>query len=95
LEGEEEVLIAAPERVNPAMAAVNICCQLTSRYEAAAAIRDWAHERPNIDRLVSLISPDDVRSQRIAERLGAIPTETVTPAHSKRTTVVWTYPPIV
>jgi RimJ/RimL family protein N-acetyltransferase len=63
--------------------------------EAAAAIRDWAHERPKIDRLVSLISPDNVRSQRVAERLGAIPTETVTPAHSKRTTVVWRYPPIV
>lgn len=57
--------------------------------EAAAAIRDWAHERPNIDCLVSLISPDNVRSQRVAERLGAIPTETVTPADSKRTTVVW------
>jgi RimJ/RimL family protein N-acetyltransferase len=63
--------------------------------EAAAAIRDWAHERPNIDRLVSLISPDNVRSQRVAERLGAIPTETVTPADSKRTTVVWTHRPIV
>jgi RimJ/RimL family protein N-acetyltransferase len=59
--------------------------------EAAAAIRDWAHERPNVDRLVSLISPDNVRSRRVAEKLGAIPTENVTPAHSKRTTVVWTY----
>ena len=57
--------------------------------EAAAAIRDWAHERPNVDRLVSLISPDNVRSQRVAKRLGAMPTETVTPADSKRTTVVW------
>ena len=37
--------------------------------EAAAAIRNWAYERPNIDRLVSLISPDNVRSQRVAERL--------------------------
>ena len=63
--------------------------------EAAAAIRDWAHERPNIDGLVSLISPDNVRSQRVAERLGATPTETVTPAHSKRTTVVWRHPAIV
>ena len=63
--------------------------------EAAAAIRNWAYERPNIDRLVSLISPDNVRSQRVAERLGAIPTETVTPADSRRTTVVWRYPPIV
>ena len=61
--------------------------------EAAAAIRDWAHERPNIDRLVSLITPDNVRSQRVARRLGAIPTETVTPADSKRTAVVWRHPP--
>jgi RimJ/RimL family protein N-acetyltransferase len=59
--------------------------------EAAAAIRDWAHERPNVDRLVSLISPDNVRSRRVAERLGAIPTETVAPVHSERTTVVWTH----
>lgn len=57
--------------------------------EAAAAIRDWAHERRDIDRLVSLISPANVRSQRVARRLGATPTETVTPADSKRTAVVW------
>jgi len=63
--------------------------------EAAAAIRNWAYERPKIDRLVSLISPDNVRSQLVAERLGAIPTETVTPADSRRTTVVWRHPPIV
>ena len=63
--------------------------------EAAAAIRNWAAERLKIDRLVSLISPENVRSQRVAERLGAIAAETVTPADSKRTTVVWKYPPIV
>ena len=63
--------------------------------EAAAAIRNWAAERLKIDRLVSLISPENVRSQRVAERLGAIPAETVTPADSNRTTVVWRYPPIV
>jgi RimJ/RimL family protein N-acetyltransferase len=63
--------------------------------EAAAAIRDWAQQRRKIDRLVSLISPDNVRSQRVAERLGAVPTETVTPADSKRTTVVWRHPTIV
>jgi RimJ/RimL family protein N-acetyltransferase len=61
--------------------------------EAAAAIRDWAHECRDVDRLVSLISPDNVRSQRVAERLGAIPTETVTPADSKRETVVWRHRP--
>lgn len=57
--------------------------------EAAAAIRDWALAQPNIDRLVSLISPDNARSRRVAERLGATPSETVTPADSKRTAVVW------
>jgi RimJ/RimL family protein N-acetyltransferase len=61
--------------------------------EAAAAIRDWAYQRPGVDRLVSLISPDNVRSQRVARRLGATPTETVTPADAKRATVVWTHPP--
>ena len=63
--------------------------------EGAAAIRDWAQERPHVERLVSLISPDNVRSQRVAERLGAIPTETVTPAHSRRATVVWRHQHIV
>jgi ribosomal-protein-alanine N-acetyltransferase len=61
--------------------------------EAAAAIRDWAHERRPDDRLVSLITPGNVRSQRVAERLGAIPAETVTPSDSGRTAVVWRYPP--
>jgi RimJ/RimL family protein N-acetyltransferase len=57
--------------------------------EAAAAIRDWAYERPDVDRLVSMISRDNTRSQRVARRLGAIPTDTVTPEDSKRTAVVW------
>jgi len=60
--------------------------------EAAAAIRDWAHESRSIDRLVSLITPDNVRSQRVAERLGARPAEVVTPPDSQRTAVVWRYP---
>lgn len=61
--------------------------------EAAAAIRDWAYESRSITRLVSLISPDNVRSQRVAQRLGATPTETVTPADSQRMAVVWTHSP--
>lgn len=61
--------------------------------EAAAAIRNWAFQRPTIDRLVSLITPDNVRSQRVAERLGAIPTNTVTPPDSMRTAVVWRHSP--
>jgi RimJ/RimL family protein N-acetyltransferase len=61
--------------------------------EAAAAIREWGQERRSIERLVSLISPDNVRSQRVAERLGAIPTETITPADSRRKAAVWKHPP--
>jgi RimJ/RimL family protein N-acetyltransferase len=61
--------------------------------EAAAAIRDWARESRSISELVSLISPDNVRSQRVAERLGATPTETVTPLRTRRKTVVWRHPP--
>ena len=57
--------------------------------EAAAAIRDWACQRRSIGSLVSLISPGNVRSESVAERLGATPTETVTPADTGRPTVVW------
>jgi RimJ/RimL family protein N-acetyltransferase len=60
--------------------------------EAAAAIRAWAHESRSIDRLVSLITPGNARSQRVAQRLGAIPGETVTPTDSGRTAVVWHHP---
>ena len=61
--------------------------------EAAAAIRDWAREALSIDGLVSLISPDNIRSQRVAERLGAIPTEAVTPLDTRRKAVVWRHRP--
>jgi RimJ/RimL family protein N-acetyltransferase len=61
--------------------------------EAAAAIRDWAYESRSIDPLVSLISPSNVRSQRVAERLGATPTDTVTPADTKQKAVVWRHAP--
>jgi RimJ/RimL family protein N-acetyltransferase len=60
--------------------------------EAAAAIREWAYGYRSIDQLVSLISPDNLRSQRVAERLGAVPTETVTPPDSGRTAVIWRHP---
>ena len=63
--------------------------------EAAAAIRDWAYESRSIDRLVSLISPDNIRSQRVAERLGAIPTETITPIDTRRQAVVWRHLPVL
>jgi RimJ/RimL family protein N-acetyltransferase len=57
--------------------------------EAAGAVRDWACTCRSTGRLVSLISPLNVRSQRVAERLGAVPTDIVTPADTGRPTVVW------
>ena len=52
--------------------------------EAAAAVRDWY---PG-DRLVSLIPPDNLASQAVARRLGAVPGATVhLPADG--TYVVW------
>ena len=59
--------------------------------EAAAGIRRWAYEHSAIERLVSLISTDNVRSQRVAEKLGATPTDTVT-HDSGEVTVVWEHP---
>src|SRR5262245_12143206 len=56
--------------------------------EAAAAIRDWGRNARRIDRLVSLIAPDNIRSQHVAERLGATPTEIVAAGHG----VVWEHP---
>lgn len=61
--------------------------------EAAAAILEWAYRRRSLDRLVSLITPDNARSQRVARRLGAVPAETITPVDSGRTAVVWRYAP--
>jgi RimJ/RimL family protein N-acetyltransferase len=45
--------------------------------EAALAARDWARGLTG-GRLVSLIHPENERSRRVAERLGAAPGETVT-----------------
>ena len=45
--------------------------------EAAGAVRDWARAERGFDRLISLIDPANVASQRVAERLGAQPVETV------------------
>ena len=61
--------------------------------EAAAAIRDWAYDSRPIDALVSLISPANARSEGVARRIGAVPTETVTPLHTAKATVVWRHLP--
>jgi RimJ/RimL family protein N-acetyltransferase len=59
--------------------------------EAALATRTWAREELGIGRLISLIAPANVRSQRVAERLGCTPGETVTPFDTGAA-VVWEHP---
>jgi RimJ/RimL family protein N-acetyltransferase len=55
--------------------------------EAAAALRNW-FGRPGV---ISLIAPENVRSQAVAKRLGATPGEAVElPGHGPH--VVWTHP---
>jgi RimJ/RimL family protein N-acetyltransferase len=59
--------------------------------EAAQAVKNWCYKERGIERLVSLIAPDNARSQRVAEKLGATPEERI------ETTVgptdVWAYRP--
>ena len=59
--------------------------------EAARAVRDWAREERGVRHLISLIAPDNVPSQRVAERLGARPTVTVR-LFDSGDAVVWTHP---
>lgn len=59
--------------------------------EAAPAAREWARRDRGIDRIVSLIARDNLPSQRVAERLGAAPTETVILPDSTEA-VVWLHP---
>jgi RimJ/RimL family protein N-acetyltransferase len=58
--------------------------------EAARAARDWARGL-GIERLISVIAPANVRSQRVAERLGCTPGETVT-LFDTGEAVVWEHP---
>jgi RimJ/RimL family protein N-acetyltransferase len=60
--------------------------------EAAAAIREWAYECRPIRQLVSLISSDNVPSQRVAQRLGATPTESFRQPGWASPDVVWRHP---
>jgi RimJ/RimL family protein N-acetyltransferase len=59
--------------------------------EAARAVRDWAYRDRGFDSLVSLIEAANVRSQRVAERLGASPGETVE-LFDNGPHVVWEHP---
>ncbi len=70
---------------------------LTSRHwghgyatEAARAVRSWTYAERRVERLISLIDPENVRSSRVAEKLGATPEEQVQTAHGP--TAVWVHP---
>jgi RimJ/RimL family protein N-acetyltransferase len=45
--------------------------------EAARAVRQWVYDEREVERLISLIDPENTRSIRVAEKLGAEPGETV------------------
>ncbi len=45
--------------------------------EAAARVRDWAFENFAPPRLVSYILPQNERSRRVAEKLGAVRDDTI------------------
>jgi RimJ/RimL family protein N-acetyltransferase len=57
--------------------------------EAARALRPWAYEH-GVESLISLINPANVRSIRVAEKLDAVPTDTVEVAGSPA--VIWRHP---
>lgn len=59
--------------------------------EAARAVREWMYDAHGLERLISLIDPENTRSVRVAEKLGAEPTETVRTAGGGLATV-WVHP---
>jgi RimJ/RimL family protein N-acetyltransferase len=58
--------------------------------EAGRAVRQWAYDERGVERLISLIAPDNVRSERVAEKLGAEPTELIETHHGPAR--VWEHP---
>jgi RimJ/RimL family protein N-acetyltransferase len=59
--------------------------------EAALAARAWAFGKLGISRLVSVVAPENVASQRVAGRLGAVPGETIE-LYGMGKAVVWEHP---
>ena len=57
--------------------------------EAARALRPWACKQ-GVESLISLINPANVQSIRVAEKLDAVPTDTVEIAGSPA--VIWQHP---
>jgi RimJ/RimL family protein N-acetyltransferase len=59
--------------------------------EAVGAAREWAYADHGVERLVSVIAPANVRSARLAERVGCTAGETVT-LFDTDVAVVWEHP---
>jgi RimJ/RimL family protein N-acetyltransferase len=59
--------------------------------EAVRAAREWAYAEHGAERLVSLIAPANVRSTRLAERVGCTACETVT-LFDTGEAVLWEHP---
>jgi RimJ/RimL family protein N-acetyltransferase len=59
--------------------------------EGARAVREWFRGEYGDTRLISVISPDNARSQRVAEKLGATAGETITLARHGPA-IVWVHP---
>ncbi|MHB8469985.1 MAG: GNAT family N-acetyltransferase [Gaiellaceae bacterium] len=58
--------------------------------EAARAARDWAYRERRVEQLISLIDPRNVRSIRVADKLGAVPDNLVRTDHGPAN--VWVHP---
>jgi RimJ/RimL family protein N-acetyltransferase len=58
--------------------------------EAARAVREWAYAERGVARLISLIDPRNVRSIRVADKLGAEPVRLISTHHGPA--VVWAHP---
>ena len=58
--------------------------------EAARAVRAWAYAERGVERLISLIDPRNVRSVRVADKLGAEPERLVSTHHGPA--LVWVHP---
>jgi RimJ/RimL family protein N-acetyltransferase len=56
--------------------------------EAALAVREWARRKP----LISLITAENVRSQAVARRLGAVPGDTIADLERTGPHVIWVHP---
>ena len=58
--------------------------------EAARAARDWGYAERGLERIVSLIAPDNVRSQRVARKLGARVEQRIDSPHGPAD--IWVHP---